>query len=200
GVRRHVAAFQEAGMSAHSENAAAQGYETVPVGKVSSLQEEENSYYATAVIEKGKNRLRLATVSWQKQPLGSWVANAEDQVPATMAATTVGYALPNVSDGSTCIDDTWTATAGPPDARSGHTAVWTGSEMIIWGGSYGNFSFRNTGARYNPSTNSWSATSITSSPTARVGHTAVWTGSEMIIWGGFDGLFSVTNTGGRYNP
>ncbi len=117
-----------------------------------------------------------------------------------MAATSVGYALPNVSDGSTCIDDTWTATAGPPDARYGHTAVWTGSEMIVWGGSYGYFSFRNTGARYNPSTNSWSATSVTNAPTARSGHTAVWTGSEMIIWGGLDGPFSATNTGGRYNP
>ena len=193
-------AFQNADMSAHSENAAAEDYESVPVGKLSSLQEDENRYYATAVIGKSKDRLTLATVTWQKEPLGSWVANAQKQLPATMAATGVGYALPNVSDGSTCIDDTWTATAGPPDGRSGHTAVWTGSEMIIWGGSYGNFSFRNTGARYNPSTNSWSATSITSSPTARVGHTAVWTGSEMIIWGGFDGLFSVTNTGGRYNP
>src|SRR5437763_2567747 len=47
GVRRHVAAFQGADMSAHSENAAAQGYKTVPVGKLSSLQEDENRYYAT---------------------------------------------------------------------------------------------------------------------------------------------------------
>ena len=61
----------------------AEGYETVPVGKLSSLQEDENGYYATAVIEKGKNRLRLATVTWQKKPLGSWVANAQKQLPAT---------------------------------------------------------------------------------------------------------------------
>ena len=84
GVRRHVAGFQNADMSAHSENGAAEGYETVPVGKLSSLQEDENRYYATAVIEKGKDRLRLATVSWQKKPLGSWVANAQEHLPATM--------------------------------------------------------------------------------------------------------------------
>src|SRR5438093_5999536 len=39
-----------------------------------------------------------------------------------------------------------------PAARSGHSAIWTGSEMIIWGGS-GPTSLRgtvvNTGARYN---------------------------------------------------
>jgi N-acetylneuraminic acid mutarotase len=191
-VQTLAATFNKAG--------AAEDYESVPLGKLSSLQEDENRYYATAVIEKGKNRLTLATVSWVKEPLGSWVANAQNQMPATMAATGVGYALPNVSDGSTCIDDTWTATAGPPDARYGHTAVWTGSEMIIWGGAYARGSLRNSGARYNPSTDSWTSTSTTDAPTARVGHTAVWTGSEMIIWGGLDGPFDVTNTGGRYNP
>jgi len=32
--------------------------------------------------------------------------------------------------------DTWAATSvtNAPDARADHTAVWTGSEMIIWGG------------------------------------------------------------------
>src|SRR5204862_852736 len=69
-------------------------YQSVPVGKLSSLQEDENRYYATAVIEKGENSLRLATVSWVKKPLGSWVAGAEDQLPATMAATGVSYTLP----------------------------------------------------------------------------------------------------------
>ncbi len=36
-----------------------------------------------------------------------------------------------------------------PDARFGHTAVWTGSEMIIWGGYDGSNDF-NTGYKYNP--------------------------------------------------
>ena len=43
----------------------------------------------------------------------------------------------------------------------------------------------NTGGRYNPSTDSWTATSTTNAPAARAHHTAVWTGSEMIVWGGF---------------
>ena len=67
-----------------------------------------------------------------------------------------------------------------------HTAVWTGSEMIVWGGCDG-FSCLNTGGRYNPSTDSWTATSTTNAPAARYSHTAVWTGSEMIVWGGYDG-------------
>ena len=82
----------------------------------------------------------------------------------------------------------WTATSAAPDNRSLHTAVWTGSEMIVWGGVYnhGGISITdNTGGRYNPSTNSWTAMSTTNAPTARSNHTAVWTGSEMIVWGGY---------------
>ena len=34
------------------------------------------------------------------------------------------------------VANTWTAlpTTGAPAARYSHTAVWTGSEMIVWGG------------------------------------------------------------------
>ena len=79
--------------------------------------------------------------------------------------------------------DSWTATSttNAPDARTYHTAVWTGSEMIVWGGYGSTF---NTGGRYNPSTDSWTATSTTNAPDPRDAHTAIWTGSEMIVWGG----------------
>ena len=83
--------------------------------------------------------------------------------------------------------DSWTATStsNAPSERSEHTAVWTGSEMIVWGGGRAYFhNIFNTGGRYNPGTNSWTATSTTNAPSARYGHTAVWTGSEMIVWGG----------------
>src|SRR5437899_9548616 len=80
--------------------------------------------------------------------------------------------------------DSWTATSiiNVPSGRIHHTAAWTGSEMIVWGGFGG--SYLNTGGRYNPSTDSWIATSTTNAPGPRDYHTAVWTGSEMIIRGG----------------
>ncbi len=92
----------------------------------------------------------------------------------------------------------WTATTttDAPSARIFHTAVWTGSEMVIWGGDDGTYT--DTGGRYNPSTDSWVSTSTTNAPSGRFCHTAVWTGSEMVIWGGDDGTY--TDTGGRYNP
>jgi len=119
--------------------------------------------------------------------------------PKVIAAA-ASYTLPAITGGANgCTDDTWTATSigNAPSARDSHTAVWTGSEMIVWGGWNG--SALNTGGRYNPSTDTWAATSTTDAPSARALHTAVWTGSEMVIWGGSDGT-NLFDTGGRYNP
>ncbi|PYK63550.1 MAG: hypothetical protein DME50_17330, partial [Verrucomicrobia bacterium] len=47
--------------------------------------------------------------------------------------------------------DTWAATNlnNAPPARDFHTAVWTGTEMIIWGGAFSsNVTDTNTGGRY----------------------------------------------------
>jgi N-acetylneuraminic acid mutarotase len=108
--------------------------------------------------------------------------------------------------------NSWSPTStgpGVPLHRKMHTAVWTGAEMIVWGGRYydGSGHHLDTGARYDPEADSWTATSMANGVlTTRAYHTAVWTGTEMIVWGGVAAqcgdigcLFS-RNTGGRYNP
>lgn len=93
--------------------------------------------------------------------------------------------------------NTWSPTSllYAPLARSAHSAVWTGTEMIIWGGTTdGSTIATDTGARYNPATDTWTAISQTGSPSSRKDHKAVWTGSEMIIWN----LNAMSN--GRYRP
>ena len=115
-------------------------------------------------------------------------ASADNRAPSGMAAASASYRLPTISDRpGGCTDETWTPTSitNAPAARASHTAVWTGSEMIVWGGNGG--SYFNTGGRYDPSTDSWTAISTVNAPSARNGHTAVWTGNEMIVWGGDDG-------------
>jgi N-acetylneuraminic acid mutarotase len=145
-------------------------------------------------LSKNNDHLKFAAVSWPKEPLESWLTTAETHVRNTIAERIASYRLRQTSEGDGgCTDDTWTATAGPPDGRYNHPAVWTGTEIITWGG--GAFGM-NTGGRYNPITDTWTNTSTTNAPSARTNHTAVWTGTEMIVWGGNSG----TNTGGRYNP
>ena len=102
--------------------------------------------------------------------------------------------------------NTWTplSTTNAPVARNAHTAVWTGSKMIVWGGATNIDSadpYLNTGGIYDPAANSWSATSTGDNvPSKRWYHTAVWTGSEMIVWGGDAAGGAAFDTGGRYNP
>jgi N-acetylneuraminic acid mutarotase len=76
--------------------------------------------------------------------------------------------------------------------------------MIAWGGvDYATNITTNTGGIYDPSSDTWTATSTTNAPEGRVFGTSVWTGSRMIVWGGATDLFdnnSVTNTGGIFNP
>ena len=170
----------------------------IKTGVFSPLQEDEGRYYATAIVKKTKDHLKLATVEWRKEPLESWKAKAESQLPKIMAAVTANYILPTISDGAAgCTDDTWTTTTttSTPSGRRLHTAVWTGSEMIVWGGDIPG----NTGGRYTPSTDTWTPTSLNNAPTARESQTAVWTGTEMIVWGGLSDSGAL-NTGGRYNP
>ena len=80
-----------------------------------------------------------------------------------------------------------------------HSAVWTGQEMIIWGGR-GNVNGLNSGGKYNPVSDSWIPTSP--APVAQNDHTAVWTGTQMIVWGGEIGLgaSNTTNRGAIYDP
>jgi N-acetylneuraminic acid mutarotase len=171
----------------------------IQTGKISSLQEDQSRYYAVAVLNKSDSRLKLATVAWLKEPLEAWLARAESQVRGAIPMPQTSYTLPKMPEGGSCSENSWTATAAPPEARDSHTAVWTGTEMIIWGGESNN-ALLNSGGRYDPATDSWTFTNSSGAPTARARHTAVWTGTEMIVWGGQDESFSVVNTGGKYNP
>ena len=134
----------------------------------------------------------------------SWVVSHRIDSRTTQVVSSSGYTLPGIttllSPEGTCID-AWaaTSTVNAPSARADHTAVWTGSQMIVWGGWGGGTNYLNTGGKYSPSTDTWTATSIANAPSARLRHTAVWTGSEMIVWGGVEAN-GTSNTGGRYNP
>ncbi len=162
------------------------------------LREDEARYYVAMALAQGKNRMNVAVVEWRKEPFEQWWARAGEQTEKAemaQAATGYEYRLQSLSaTASAGADNTWAILSGAPAERYEHTAVWTGSEMIVWGGS------SNIGGRYNPVSDSWSATNTAGAPDARTQHTVVWTGSEMIVWGGVDGGFSFLNTGGRYNP
>lgn len=88
---------------------------------------------------------------------------------------------------------------GAPRARTDHVAVWTGTEMIVWGGQTGGEELGD-GAAYDPSTDTWRALSNTGAPSRRRAALAVWTGSRMIVWSGYERTAGWLNDGGIYDP
>ncbi|ANM29626.1 hypothetical protein ABI59_08610 [Acidobacteria bacterium Mor1] len=186
--------------------------ETLQAGLVSPMLQDRSSFYRVAVERADGDHLTILRKAWPKQTLNSFMA--QDSATTTAAGTggnrengdrlepiplpPGSIELPTPDDAvSSCTDDSW---RGPirqqPGARFGHTAVWTGSEMLIWGGFHrGSFGY-DDGGRYDPVTDTWTVLPSANSA-ARTGHTAVWTGTEMLIWGG---SVDDADAGLRYNP
>ena len=100
--------------------------------------------------------------------------------------------------------NTWKTIAAAPAALTAgrylHSAIWTGSQMIVWGGY--DTTYRSDGAIYDPSTDTWKAMLASPLP-ARREHGAVWstTTNEMIVWGGYGSCTgSYCNDGAAYDP
>lgn len=85
--------------------------------------------------------------------------------------------------------DTWDDLPADPGllrTRWRHSAIWTGSRMIVWGGQGGR-AFLDDGAAFDPTTRRWHETNYLGSA-GRAGHAAVWTGTSMLVWGGVNSV------------
>jgi hypothetical protein len=85
-----------------------------------------------------------------------------------------------------------------PSPRNNYSAVWTGTELIVWGGDTRDGP-QADGARYDPAADRWTPMGAEGAPAPRSWHTAVWTGREMLVWGGVDRTGAFGN-GARYDP
>lgn len=125
----------------------------------------------------------------------AWADADSDAMPAPAGMIVLGgwsMASEELTDGAiySPTTDTWSR---PPGLSSGliggrayHSAVWTGSSLIIWGGSSG-VRYFDDGAVYTPATDTWTTPpGLNASPLSpRRNHMAVWTGTSMIVWGGY---------------
>jgi hypothetical protein len=96
--------------------------------------------------------------------------------------------------------DLWTpmSSLNVPQARGHHEIVWTGTEVVIFGGAGTGFVNLFSGARYNPGTDTWNSLSLSSTPEPRRHFTAAWTGTSMLVYGGLGS--SVLNTIYSWSP
>jgi N-acetylneuraminic acid mutarotase len=101
----------------------------------------------------------------------------------------------------------WAQLADPPiNSLIQAHPVWTGREMIVWGGAPGSGS-PGQGAAYDPARDQWRH--IATAPlSTRENPMIVWTGREMIAWGGFTANAEASHAltaadrleGAAYNP
>ncbi len=105
--------------------------------------------------------------------VGSDAATTTTLVGATAAATAGQLASGHWA----------TIPMGPLGSRPGAGAVWTGKEVVVWGGMPTPWKLEHDAAAYNPSTRTWRM--LPAWPLTPVsGATGVWTGSEIVFWGG----------------
>jgi hypothetical protein len=159
-----------------------------PPGELSPIEETEAGYGFTRTVRAGPGEAVLETLLVRKHDFTSWFEaqraryNPADLEAEAVASDTVGGAAPDVTAAAAGACDTWDnqfRIAQAPYRRNNHYAVWTGAEMIIWGG-FNNWSssyYLTDGARYNPTTDTWTAISDVNSPAGVQSGTAVWTGT-----------------------
>jgi N-acetylneuraminic acid mutarotase len=175
---------------------------------ISTVLQNNNSNQVLTLSEQGEVGRTPARKIGKLPDSGLQLSNIENDSDLENDGYSILGKLSNVKVGFPAQGGTiygrWknTSITNAPSARSGHTAIWTGTEMIVWGGVYEedviNMIYLNTGSKYNPTTDTWTAINLTNAPSARSNHTTIWTGTEMIVWGGNEG--SYLNTGSKYNP
>ena len=128
----------------------------------------------------------------------------EGKVAAGDASTTTVMSGPSPGPN----EGEWRPMAEPPAAVApGAPAVWTGSEIVVWGGGFGSDdTYQVGGASYDPDTDTWSELPPAPQEAPAEG-TAVWTGEEVIFWGGAeittrqaDAPPPVVASGAAYDP
>jgi hypothetical protein len=120
--------------------------------------------------------------------------------PTTRVVPTAPTAPPITQPAS--LPEGWsTVPAAPGGSRTQHDALWTGTEMIVVGGSPQPGTAANPAVEaFNPATDEWRT--IGETPHPYTSASAVWTGTEIIVWGGETAWNTgpATATGARLDP
>ena len=108
----------------------------LPLGRFSELAEESDAFEVIAVTASESGRLEVTTVRWPKQGFDEWWSDQQSAMAIDIDVTTGPYSAGSPQGAAGCASNSWSNLTGVPQGRVAHTAVWTGSEMIVWGGGF----------------------------------------------------------------
>lgn len=167
----------------------------LPWGELGPLKEDTRRWQALAVDALDDREIRVRQRIWPKRDFDSWWQSEREVLAGAELAPLGPFRRPSAVAAATCSNDQWTPTLSGLDGRYQHGAVWTGSEMLVWGGAEATGVWFADGARYNPATDTWAPMSNLGAPSARYAFSTAWTGREMLVFGGVQ-----DRSGGRYDP
>jgi hypothetical protein len=121
---------------------------------------------------------RGSSAVWTGAELLVWGGETRDGAAFTVD-TEPGWSHAPVPTDTPVLDGTWRVLVDVPLARDNPSLVWTGAELLVWGGAEGQPT--SSGAAYDPDADTWRE--MEDAPAA-VQQQAVWTGREMIVWDG----------------
>lgn len=162
-----------------------------------------NPSWGFANVWRRSRRRRLQGIAVKAVTTVGIIVVAAISVPSIMSTTGVEKPRDRVLPGEQ--PSTWRPIpAAPIQARYGGVGVWTGEEMLVWGGSAeesGAPSGLVDGAAFDPVAEDWRVLADGPLETS-AGRTAVWTGSSMLVWGGElgDGSHMRPDNGASYDP
>jgi N-acetylneuraminic acid mutarotase len=164
-----------------------------------------HSYQQPSTTPPKSRRAQLVVTCWGAAivTVGGLVALSNRTVEQTINAAIVTSTIettqvPVAASTTIVVGRDWRTLATPPlSARDDAAVVWTGTQILVWGGGTYNAAPFADGAVYEPATDSW--TTMPAAPlNARHDPVSAWTGTEMIVWGGIDG--APLADGAAYNP
>jgi hypothetical protein len=118
-------------------------------------------------------------------------------LPGYSISTVDSYPTSGPATADEIAKDTWSRMPDAPiPGRAAPVTVWTGREMLVWGGFQGQQA-RADGAAYDPRTRQWRV--LPAAPiSGRSEAATVWTGTRLFIWGGNNSDF--LSDGATYDP
>lgn len=122
------------------------------------------------------------------------VSAPRPRVFSNVTETPIGVVITGGFGSEGVLDDAWRwdgaawtplPIEGAPSARSGHVAVWTGTQLCVWGGE-GDGAAIGDGACWTPGESRWQPIATEGAPAARIHAGAAMVGHELVIFGGQD--------------
>lgn len=138
-----------------------------------------------------------APVALRSDESSTVVTGQTDEPSPSTATSTSKPSVPLPMADLLAPGETRSLSPSPLVGRSTMASVWTGQELLLWGGDSEDEPF-DDGAAYDPRTDTW--TLLPDGPLSpRNAPAAVWTGTELLLWGGH-GTREGQSDGAAYDP